>query len=100
MKKFELKDELCFPIVACFLLFIYTIGAILFLSNMNNLLGIRKERAMVVEVDGNYHVVETEDGNLWSFYDDRTYFPNDTVVITFDTQNTVDIYDDEIISVR
>lgn len=92
-----------FPIITSFMvgvLFLYFMGTILFFADSHHLMGIRKERATIVEVNNNYYIAETKDGNLWSFYSDRTFFPHDTVLLTFDTKDTSDIYDDEVTSVK
>ena len=99
----EKISDIMFPIITGFMvgvLFLFFMATILFFANSHHFMGIRKERATIVEVNNDYHVAETKDGNLWSFYSDYTFFPHDTIVLTFDTKDTPDIYDDEVISVK
>ena len=52
--------------------------------------------AVVIATD-NYEVyIETEDGNVWCFEDDR-YNTNDILTVYFDDNNTEEITDDEIV---
>ena len=96
----EKIGDIVFPIIVGSMMCAYIMGAILFFSGSHRFMSIRKERATIIEVNNDYHVAETKDGNLWSFYSDRTFFPHDTVALTFDTKDTPDIYDDEVISVK
>lgn len=96
----EKIGNIIFLIIIGSMMCAYLVGAILFFSNSRRFTNIRKERATIIEVDNDYYVVETRDGNLWGFYSDRTFFPHDTVLLTFNTKDTPDIYDDEIISIK
>lgn len=96
----EKIGDIIFPIIVGSMICAYLVGAILFFSDSHRFMGIRKERATIIKVNNDYHIAETKDGNLWSFYSDRTFFPHDTVLLTFDTKDTPDIYDDEVIFVK
>lgn len=99
----EKISNIMFSIIISFIVascFLYFMGTILFFANSHHFMNIRKERATIIEVNDNYHIAKTKDGNLWSFYSDRTFFPHDTVLLTFDTKDTPNIYDDEVISVK
>ena len=96
----EKIGSIMFPIIIGLTICLYFMGTILFFADSHRFMNIRKERATIIEANNDYHVAETKDGNLWSFYSDRTFFPHDTVLLTFDTKGTSDIYDDEVISVK
>lgn len=96
----ERNSGVMFPIIIGLVVCLYLMGTILFFADSHHFMGIRKERATIIEVNNDYHVAETKNGNLWSFYSDRTFFLHETVLLTFDTKGTPNIYDDEVISVK
>ena len=48
--------------------------------------------------DGNDHLIATDDGNLWAVLDDLP--ETGSVIVTFNTNGTANVLDDEIIAVE
>lgn len=60
-----------------------------------------RKQAEVVKVDRGGILFEDVNGNLWAIDYEKGYKVGDTVIITFDSQDTWDcVEDDEIISVN
>lgn len=55
--------------------------------------------AIICEVGKGENLVETPDGNLWSFWG-TGYRKGDKVTVTFDSNGTETIYDDKIVEVK
>lgn len=55
--------------------------------------------AIVIATDNNEVYIETEDGNVWCFEDNR-YNTEDTLTVYFDDNNTEEVTDDKIVKTK
>ena len=68
--------------------------------NFTNAFHVREEKVQVIEANNGEYAVVDEDGEVWEFTSDHTYFKDEVLTIKFDTLGTEIIYDDEIIAVK
>ena len=87
-------------IIITLLLSISIIIPICMSVNFTNTFHAREEKVQVIEANNGEYAVVDEDGEVWEFTSDHTYFKDEVLTIKFDTLGTETIYDDEIIAVK